>query len=131
MELLKLLISFCKLFVPPRQEDIAGQVRWRWVMFIGFCAVSIHVAWACGLLTVISPQLAGFATVADSSSMSGRIDVIAIIDIRREIRVKAAERCNAKDSGTRNELTDDIDRLQDAYQRISKTTYRIPVCSDL
>lgn len=89
---------------------------------------AIHILLAWGIVTSFFP---GFASAAEVAQQAKRIDLIAKIEIQRDLRTKTAERCNTHDQNFRNELNVEIDRLQDQYHELTNLWYRVPNCSDL
>lgn len=130
--LLETLLSALKLLVPPRGTDKRGQTRWRWLVFVLLCAIVggglVHLALECGYLTSVFP---GYATTADLARVESRFDLFMTGDLEERMLAKAAERCEAKDSRIKQELSADIARLQYDYHAITKGWYRVPGCSDL
>lgn len=103
-----------------RQQALV--IRILWVLL-----VSVHIAWACGWLSVIG--LAGFAKAEEVRDIRQTIEASARVTLGREIREQALIRCRATDPAVRDSLTRYIDALQGEYERIAKQRYPEPPCS--
>lgn len=89
---------------------------------------SLHIALACGYLQVLFP---GFASAADTQKIQQRLDVVAGINLEREMRYKEQQLCATKDERIRGIMNDDIAKLQREYFDIAKHYYVIPGCDQL
>ena len=131
MDLVEVGVALMKILVPPKADDADGQQRWRWVVFSGMIslviALTAHIALACGWV----PYYPGFALASETQSIQRRVDVIATLALEREMRSKALELCTEKDHERRNELNDDLTRLQREYREITQQWYAIPGCDKL
>lgn len=121
-----------KMLIPPKTNDLEEQQRWRWVVFIGLIGVGsglcLHIALACGWLPSF---YSGFALASETQSIQRRVDVIATLALEREMRTKMLELCREKEQARRNELNDDISKLQREYHDIAQQWYAIPGCDKL
>lgn len=87
-----------------------------------------HLALECGYLPSIH---AGFASATEQSAIQRRVDVIVVISLEHEIRSKTAELCGEKNQQRRDELNDDISKLQREYFEVEKRWYNVPSCDKL
>lgn len=121
-----------KVLVPPKEGDIEGQTRWRWVVFMSIVGLGsglmLHVALACGYLPAVSP---GFASTSDTKAIQRRVDLIAILSIEHEIRWKTGELCKTTDYRQREDLNAEVSRLQRDYRDILGVWYNVPSCDKL
>jgi|HubBroStandDraft_2_1064218.scaffolds.fasta_scaffold06416_4 hypothetical protein len=132
MTLIEAGIAVAKMLIPPKTNDLEEQQRWRWVVFASLVglmsAFSLHLALECGWLPAIYP---GYALSSDTQAIQRRVDVIATLSLEHEIRAKALELCQEKNRDRRNELNDDIAKLEREYREIARTGYPIPNCDQL
>jgi hypothetical protein len=130
--LVETVISAIRFMLPPRGSDRRGQTRWRWLVFVMLCAImlggALHLLLECGYLASVFP---GYATTADVARLESRVDALQTVSMEERMLTKAAERCEAKDSRTKQELSADIARLEYDYHAIAKAWYRVPGCSEL
>lgn len=87
-----------------------------------------HVLLACGWLTIVYP---GFASASETQAIQRRVDVIATLSLEHEMRSKTAELCGEKDQRRRDELNDDISKLQREYREVTTQWYQVPRCDQL
>lgn len=122
-----------KSLLPPRTpNDEHEQQRWRWVVFSAILIIGsglvIHVVIACGLI----PQLStGFALSTSVGDLKSQVSLIAAQSLETSMRNKITDRCRAKDASFKQELTEDIDKLDREYFSIEHTYYREPTCESL
>jgi hypothetical protein len=132
MGIFEMGIEVAKMLIPPKTNELEEQQRWRWVVFAALIGLSttlaLHIALACGWMPAIWP---GFALASDTQAIQRRVDVIATLAIEHEIRIKATELCSEKDQMRRNEINDDIAKLQREYHDIASNWYNIPPCAQL
>jgi len=91
-------------------------LRILWVL-----AVSGHIAWACGWLSMVG--LGGFAKADDMSRLQQTVDASARVTISQEIRAQSRVRCASADQAVRDSLTRYIDSLQISYERVAGQRY--------
>lgn len=132
MGLIEIGAEVTKVLIPPKTNDLEEQQRWRWVVFVSIIGLTssllLHIALACGYIPAL---YAGFASATATEDIQRRVDVIATLSLQHEIRSKAIELCIEKSQDKRNELNDDISKLQKEYHDIAQTWYAIPGCSQL
>lgn len=124
------VVEIVKALIPPKTNDLEEQQRWRWVVFTlltGIWALfSMHVSLAAGWLPQLSP---GYAYATDTEMIKSRLDAILVFNLEREMRVKAHELCKEREEPRRNELNDDISKLQREYYGVANNQYYvIPRC---
>lgn len=90
-----------------------------------YAALAMHIALACGLLPSI---YSGFALASDQRSVQQRVDVIATLSLEHEIRDKTYQLCHETDQPKRNQINDEIAKLQREYYDIEKIWYNAPAC---
>lgn len=121
-----------KMLIPPRTNDLEEQQRWRWIVFgalIGLGGgLTLHIALACGLLPSIYP---GFALASETQTIEKKLDLLTTIGLEREMRAKMQELCRENDHDRRNEINDDLARLQREYWSLTRQWYQIPRCDQL
>jgi hypothetical protein len=125
-------MAVLKLMVPPKTNDLDEQQRWRWVVFAFMVSmlssVSVHLALACGWIPSVYP---GFALASETKSIERKLDLLTTIGLEREMRAKMQELCHEREHDRRNELNDDVARLQRDYWGLTKQWYQIPRCDQL
>lgn len=121
-----------KGLMPPKTNDLDTQQSWRWKVFVSvvllWVIVSGQIALSYGWAPAVHP---GFALASDTQAIQKRVDVIASISIQEEIRRKLYLMCNEHNPVTRNELGNDIDRLNKEYKEITHDWYPIPRCDQI
>lgn len=132
MGLIESGLDVAKALVPPKTNDLEEQQRWRWVVFAAIMVLATsftaHVALECGWVPSV---FSGFASASDQQAIQRRIDVIASLSLEHEMRDKALQLCSERDQQKRNELNDEISKLQREYYDISHNWYTIPRCDQL
>lgn len=121
-----------KILIPPKTNDLEAQQRWRWVVFGALislgASLTLHIALACGLFPSVYP---GFALASETQSIEKKLDLLTTIGLEREMRAKMQELCRETDHDHRNEINDDLARLQREYWSLTKQWYQIPRCDQL
>lgn len=121
-----------RVLVPPKTDDLEGQQRWRWVVFASLIALTssltLHILLSCGWIPSV---YSGFSLASDTKAIQQRLDVIATLALEREMRSKTSDLCTEKDQRRRNELNDDLAKLQREYHDIAQTWYTVPRCDQL
>lgn len=132
MSVIETGVQLVKVLIPPKTNDLEDQQRWRWVVFgtlIGLGAsLALHIALACGYLPALSP---GFALASETQSIEKKLDLLTTIGLEREMRAKMQELCRESDHDRRNEINDDLARLQHEYWSLTRQWYQIPRCDQL
>jgi len=126
-------LGVVKAILPPRNtNDEYEQNRWRWMVFAALILIIsgsvLHIALACGWLPSVYP---GFAQVSSVTAIQTRVDLIAAQSLETAIRNRVADRCKAADPAFKQELTEDIDKLNREYFTIQRFFYREPKCQSL
>lgn len=91
-------------------------LRILWVL-----VVSIHIAWACGWLSMLG--LVGFARANEVSQIQQTVNASARVTLSQEIRAQVRVRCSTSDQAIADSLTRYIDGLQTEYERIAGQRY--------
>lgn len=129
---LELGAGIVKILIPPKTNDLEAQQRWRWVVFGALislgASLTLHIALACGLFPSVYP---GFALASETQSIEKKLDLLTTIGLEREMRAKMQELCRETDHDHRNEINDDLARLQREYWSLTKQWYQIPRCDQL
>lgn len=132
MVLMEVGEKLVKILIPPKTNDLEAQQRWRWVVFatlIGLVtSFTVHIVLACGLIPSVYP---GFALATETQSIEKKLDLLTTIGLEREMRAKMQELCKESDHDRRNEINDDLARLQREYWTLTKQWYQIPRCDQL
>lgn len=107
-------------------------------------AIAIHIACSYGLLQTFG--LSGFALASDVESkvsaavkpLEQKVDQLSQIITRQLLESTAAQirdaerrKCRATSDGERDRLQNEIDRLQDDYNRMRGSAYPVPDCRGL
>lgn len=132
MSFIEVGTEIVKMLIPPKTNDLEEQQRWRWVVFTLIVSLGasllLHVALACGMLPGIYP---GFALESETRSITDKLDLLTTIGLEREMRAKMLELCKEHNQDRRNEINEDISRLQREYWSIEKQWYQVPRCDQL
>lgn len=132
MALYDAVVELFKLLIPPKADDAEGQIRWRWVVFMGLTLVgsglALHISLAQGVFPSVFP---GYALETETRDIQRRVGVIATLSLEHEMREKMAELCHEKDSYRRSELNDDLSKLQREYWDVNRAFYNVPGCTQL
>lgn len=91
-------------------------------------SLGMHIALACGFIPALYP---GFALATETQSIEKKLDLLTTIGLEREMRAKMQELCHEHQQDRRNELNDDLARLQREYWMVTKEWYQIPRCDQL
>lgn len=129
------LVSVLNDLEPP---DGSG-TRWRWSMFVGFCALTlgfvVHVAWACGYI----PFASGFARMDDVEALNYRVSAVEMkmnavleLGLKQDMRAVQREICHSDSDADRMERNTELDQLQIQYAQASGgREWVVPPCGDL
>lgn len=132
MSLAEMGMEIVKTLIPPKTNDLEAQQRWRWVVFATLVSLGasllLHIALACGMLPAIYP---GFALESETKNITQKLDLLTTIGLEREMRAKMLELCKERSQDRRNEINEDISRLQREYWAIEKQWYQVPRCDQL
>lgn len=132
MSLLETGADVVKLMIPPKTNNLEEQQRWRWIVFTMIvsmgASLTAHILLACGWFPSVYP---GFALATETKSIEKKLDLLTTIGLEREMRAKMQELCHESSQDRRNELNDDLARLQREYWTVTKQWYQIPRCDQL
>lgn len=115
--------AFLEELFPPGIKPVQ---RWRIMVFAALLGLTVHVAWACGLI----PGLHGFALADDVEKISGNVDTILLLSMENTIRGLAEELCRTKNVSSRHIFQEQIDRLQLQHHDMTGAYYPTSGCGN-
>ncbi len=121
-------IEVLKVMLPPKAGDDKAQQRWRWMMFLTVMSLLVNAILSYGVVPGLFP---GFALAANQAQVEKRVDILTTLGLEHEIKDKQMHWCVATDKALRQELRDDIERLENEYESVNRRRYSIPKCEDL
>ena len=108
--------------------DLSQPQTMRLVIVSMALAVSLHVAWICGLLEPMGLHVP-YAKAEDFAQVQRSVAISAKINISRELRDQYALRCRTSDTSVRVALSNYIESLQLEYQQLTGQRYPEPSCN--
>lgn len=123
------VLKILTLLVPPNTNDLGPQQRWRWVVFATLMALIVTQAVTFAVERGYTPY-PKFAFDTTVQQVQTRVDITAQIVLERDMKDKLKDFCTTKDPGYRQELSDDIERLQKEYRKITGDWYKLRGCNE-
>jgi hypothetical protein len=123
--MLKEVLTVAGGLIPPRPDDVAGQQRWQWFIFISILALAsffgLHLIWARNYFQTVTTGL----------------DSIRLGQIEQLIRSEKTTSCMTSDKKFQADLNEKMAHLEDDYNSIRarqgepQSGYRVPDCDEL